>query len=431
MRVWLVTIGEPLPVDEGLRDRLHRTGCLGQFLADRGHEVTWWTSTFDHMRKRHWFDANTTVQVGEKHQIRLLHGCGYRSNVSLARFRDHRQVAAQFARMAAAETTQPDIIVAALPTIELCRESVEYGRPRGIPVVLDMRDMWPDIFVDVAPRPARPLARLLLTSLFRQARRAIAGATAVTGITEAFVDWGLKRGRRIRSNLDRAFPMGYVSAALPKDRLRAAEEFWDARGIRDDGRCWAAVFFGTIGRQFDMTTVLQAARRLLAAGKPVRFVLCGRGDRLEHYQKMAADLPNVEFPGWVDAAAIHVLMRRAAVGLDPLPDRYDFLASINNKAVEYLSAGLPVVSSPSRGVLAELLKCERCGQSYECGDSSALAEILLRLHDSPETLQAMSRSANSLFQNSFAAEMVYGQMEEHLRGITAIRAPATLLAKAA
>ena len=156
MNVWLVTIGEPVPIREGSRDRLHRTGYFARFLADRGHEVAWWTSTFDHFRKRHWFDEDTTVELGTGLKARLLHGCGYRSNISLARFHDHRQIAKKFAHHARAAAAAPDIIVSALPTIELCLESVAYGRRRGVPVVLDMRDMWPDIFVDTVPGPARP-----------------------------------------------------------------------------------------------------------------------------------------------------------------------------------------------------------------------------------------------------------------------------------
>ena len=85
----------------------------------------------------------------------MLHGCGYSSNVSLARFRDHRQVAERFAAAAAAEPRRPDIIVAGLPTIELCLESTRYGKQRGVPVVLDMRDMWPDVFLELLPPALR------------------------------------------------------------------------------------------------------------------------------------------------------------------------------------------------------------------------------------------------------------------------------------
>ncbi|GAI08595.1 unnamed protein product, partial [marine sediment metagenome] len=50
MRIWLITIGEPLPSDNN-NDRLYRTGILAKLLIQRGHEVVWWTSTFDHVRK--------------------------------------------------------------------------------------------------------------------------------------------------------------------------------------------------------------------------------------------------------------------------------------------------------------------------------------------------------------------------------------------
>jgi len=412
MRIWLVTIGEPVPVSGGSNDRLHRTGQFARLLSERGHEVVWWTSTFDHFRKKHWFDKDTTVQLGDRLQARLLHGCGYRSNVSLARFRDHAQIAAIYARLARAKANPPQVIVAALPTIELCLESVRYGRARGIPVVLDMRDMWPDIFVDAAPRPARPLARCLLWPLFRRAQAACAGSTAIIGITDEFVEWGLQRGKRERSPLDRAFPMAYVASPPTPERIRQAEEKWDQRGVGAGGPLMNAAFVGTLGRQLDLETVIRAARKL--DGAPIRFILCGAGDRLDSFKQLAAGLGNVMFPGWVDAAEIHVLLRRSSVGLDPLPDRYDFLATVNNKAIEYLSAGLPVVSSPNRGVLADLLARERCGLSYDRGDWNALADLLLALQGHPETLRSMSAKALSLFHDRFTAEKVYGQMAEYL-----------------
>ncbi len=140
MRIWLVTIGEPIPVQEGKRDRLHRTGHFARFLADRGHEVVWWTSTFDHFRKKHLFDEDTTLSMDNRLQIRLLHGCDYSTNVSLARFRNHRQIGRKFARLAREEENRPDVIVSGLPTIELCAESVKYARDRGVATVLDVRD---------------------------------------------------------------------------------------------------------------------------------------------------------------------------------------------------------------------------------------------------------------------------------------------------
>ena len=156
--IWVVAVGEPVPVEAGASDRLHRAGYLAHFLAEHGHRVTWWTSTFDHFRRKHLFDADHSLAINDRLDIRLLHGCGYRSNVSLARIRDHAQIARHFAAAARAEERRPDIIVAALPTIELCLEAARFGKEHGIPVIADMRNMWPDIFLEVLPKPFRFLA---------------------------------------------------------------------------------------------------------------------------------------------------------------------------------------------------------------------------------------------------------------------------------
>ena len=418
MKLWLVTIGEPVPVEEECQERLHRTGRLATLAAQSGHHVTWWTSTFDHIKKKHWFAGDTEIQRAPGLEIRLLHGCGYRSNVSLARFRDHRQIAAKFAVTARQAPEKPDVILCALPTIELCVEAVRFGREFSVPVVLDMRDMWPDIFVDTSPWFARPLARMLLKPLFQQVKSACAQATAITGITDSFVKWGLNHGERPKSRLDESFAMGYINEPPSAVQLSEAEAFWDRLGLTGHGDQWIVCFFGTLGRQFDLDTVLQAARRLQGEGSPIRFVLCGQGDRLELYKRKTKGLSNVVFPGWVNAAAIHVLMRRSALGLDPLPNRYDFLATINNKAIEYLSAGLPIVSSPTQGVLAELLAEQQCGVSYENGQANELAALLTDLNRNPAQIKEMSVRAAQLFQTQFTAEKVYAEMLMHLESLS-------------
>jgi glycosyltransferase involved in cell wall biosynthesis len=330
--------------------------------------------------------------------------------------RDHRTIARKFARLAPT-VPAPAIIVAALPTIELSLEAVRYGRQRDVPVVLDMRDMWPDIFAESVPFPLRPLARLALSPLFTQARAACAGATAITGITDAFVDWGVERGGRKRTDRDRAFPMGYCTNRSSAESLQAASAFWDSAGVAESTAEFRVCFVGTLERQFDMHAVIEAARLCCEPAAPVKFIICGTGSRLEELRSATTGLDNILFPGWVDAAQIHSLMRRCSVGLDPLPDRYDFLATINNKAIEYLSAGLPVVSCPDRGVLAQLLVEQDCGASYRTGDADGLARTLIKLAASPARVRELSANARKAFDRFFTAEMVYGEMAAYLGDI--------------
>src|SRR5262249_36225717 len=152
---------------------------------------------------------------------------------------------------------QPDVILASLPTVELALSAVKYGQQRGVPVILDMRDMWPDIFVDHAPSVIRPGVRMLLSTFFADARPACAGATAITGITDDFLSWGLRRGGRSKSEWDRVFPLAYLTEPPRTEQLREADAFWDELKIGDED-CVTACFIGTMNHQYQLDGVLRA-----------------------------------------------------------------------------------------------------------------------------------------------------------------------------
>jgi glycosyltransferase involved in cell wall biosynthesis len=419
LRIWLITVGEPLPTDPGT-PRLLRTGAFASFLAARGHEVTWWSSTFDHAAKRH------RAAVGGLHHERpglrviLLHGRDYPTNVCLARIGNHRQTAAQFAEFAPREPV-PDLILSSLPTLELCRQAVDYGRCRGVPVVLDVRDLWPDIFLELAPRGFRWIARLVLGSHFELARSSCRDASALIGINPAFVDWGLRLAGRPRTPTDRDFPLAYDSSPPSTEALFKAARFWDGLGIREGDPCFRLCFFGAISRQFDLETVLAGLRLLLRQGVGVQAVFCGAGDRLNRHRRASESLgPAVVFPGWVDGPAIWCLMRRSACGLAPYFSSPSFESSLPNKAVEYLSAGLPLVSS-LQGALRKTLEERGCGLTYANGSPMAFADAVRTLGSDPVRLREMGRRAAELFRESFTAERVFGAMERHLEQLAVRR----------
>lgn len=417
MRAWLVTVGEPLPIDR--LDRLFRAGMLAEFLLARGHEVTWWTSTFDHVRKRHRFDRDTTIEVREGYHIKLLHSLGYQKNVSLRRIFDHRGIARRFAQQAPLEP-RPDVILCSLPTIELSLAATRYGKQAAVPVIVDVRDQWPDLFLELAPPWARRVARFIFTPLFREVRAACAEATAIIGVTQAFVEWGLRYAGRPCTDLDRDFPFAYGTTPPSPDAIASAKTFWEGLGISDvKDRGFIVCFFGALGRQFELETVIAAAQDPEVCRRAIRFVLCGTGESLERYRRLARGCRNVLLPGWVGAAEIWTLLRMSTVGLAPYRNRENFIHSLPNKPVEYLSAGLPVVSS-LKGVLRDLLETHGCGATYEEGDARGLASLLVSLHDRPERLRAMSEKAKALFDACFAVEKVYGEMVDYLEKVATL-----------
>ena len=410
MLFWLITVGELLPVDDQ-NVRLFRTGLLAKSLAGHGHSVVWWTSTFDHFNKRHYRDKDTEITWLEHEgvKIRMLYGAGYRSNVSLRRVADHARIAWKFMR-AAKNMPRPDVVVCSLPTLELSVAATRYGRLMGVPVVLDVRDLWPDIFLDQAPFGTRWAVRIILLPLFVVTRRAFQGATAITGVTPEFVEWGLRYARRKRSPLDRDFPMGYSDKRPTDEAIVKAREFW-SRFLKEDD--FIVCFFGALSRQFDLDTVILAAKSLWQRNIKIRVVLCGSGDRLAYYRQQAEECENIVLPGWVGAAEIWTLMRMASVGLAPYLNIRNFTDNLPNKPLEYMSAGLPIVSC-LRGVLERLLSEADCGVMYEEENPDDLAARLIELYECPERRNRMAQNSFQLFQDKFVADNVYTDMMHYL-----------------
>lgn len=412
MRVWLVTIGEPLPIDSHA-PRLLRTGVLADALWQRGHEVVWWSSSFDHTHKMHRVAADATVEYRPRYQLKLLRGPGYRRNVSIARLRDHRIVARRFSALAKNEVG-PDIIVASYPTSGLCAAAESYARGSGIPVVVDIRDLWPDIFLELVPEWCRIPARIALSPLFREARTSLSGATSIVSNAQPFVDWGLRLAARAATPDDIEFPFGYNAQPPSSEQQAAATDFWRRLGISNEENRPIACFLGTFGRQVDIETVISAARLLQGAGSRFQFVLCGSGERLDACRSLAADLKGVVFPGWVDVPKIWTLMRMSTVGLAPYRPGSGFSSSLPNKPIEYLSASLPVVAGID-GYLGQVLRDFGCGINYPTGDARALAAKLLELESCSETVARLSQNAGEVFRKRFDAALVYGRFVDYLQ----------------
>jgi glycosyltransferase involved in cell wall biosynthesis len=145
----------------------------------------------------------------------------------------------------------------------------------------------------------------------------------------------------------------------------------------------------------------------------IKIVVCGRGEAADALHRRSAGLTNIDFPGWMDRAQIWTLLRRSAVGLLPYPSSLDYRLSYPNKAGEYLSAGLPIVSSV-QGEMRNLLEKERCGLTYANGNANELADILECLANAPERIVEMSSNGRRIFQHAFNADRVYSDFSDYI-----------------
>jgi glycosyltransferase involved in cell wall biosynthesis len=362
----------------------------------------------------HRCQASTKFSPKNNLELVLLHSIAYKKNVSVARLINHAGIARQF-RELARQVSKPDIVLCSLPTLELSIEAVKYGKDINIPVILDIRDLWPDVFITGVPRFLRFLSRILFHPYTRMLKKACSQATAIIAITDEYVDWGISQSSRQRTPFDRKFPMGYASVSPDLDSIQRAQKFWEDHGVEESD--FIICYFGVFSHLREIETVIEAAHCLTNTEQlkyqNIKFVLCGTGPKFSDYKRLSRQNSNIIFPGWIEYPQIWYLMRIAKLGLAPYPSIQNYMKNIPNKPIEYLSAGLPVLSSLT-GVLADLMRQYSCGVTYRNGDVSELTEIIKEMYEDINYVQYMSKNAKSLFQEKFMAEKVYGEMIKYL-----------------
>jgi len=416
MRYWLIHAGEPLPIDGDVR--LFRYGILSSMLADRGHDVVQWAGTFDHFLKRHRALCSKTIRLDENRQIELLHGRGYRRHIGLDRIRTNREMALEFRRRAGA-TDRPDVVVVSVPTLELADEAVAFCRRCSVPVVVDVRDLWPDVYLRILPSGLKTMGRLALMPAYRKVRRICRESTALVGISPGYLEWGLRLAGRKRRPSDRVFSHAYLKPELSEIQRETAKKQLASKGLSATGLSATGkvrfCYFGTLGRSCGLQYIIDAVRQLtVEEQQALEIVVCGTGPQLSEYQQMAEGVKSVQFLGRVSSPELIALMEVADVGLALYGT--DSPQSLPNKPIEYMAGGLPILST-LRGELQTLLEDYDCGLTVPAGDNRAMISAVRELMRQKSVRARFSRNVSTLYEQHFSAEQVYSKMIDYLEAL--------------
>jgi glycosyltransferase involved in cell wall biosynthesis len=410
MRIWLIHMGE-LVQSDGPDVRLYRLGILAEQLESRGHEVVRWIPTFVHTSKSQRFNHDTVTQVSARYQIRHIYAQGYSRHRGLARMRFHRTVARRWEKLQR-NLPAPDLILAGMPTPEVCSTARRIGKRRNVPYVVDVRDLWPDVIWATTPKWAEIFPRILTLPIILSTRRSLRDAAAITGVSPSYVAWGVRRAGRQITQDDRYFPLTYSPPRASEVSVRAATEKWRETIPVDAFVC---IFLGTLVKHFDLLDVVQAARRL-EDQSPGRYewIICGDGPTMGGLRSAAADLPNVHFTGWVPGPDVVALLSMASVGLAPYSK--GALMSLPNKPFEYAASGIPVVTSLT-GELAALMDKNGFGTYYASGDVTQLTQIISGYADDDGLRTAHGQSGLILCEKDFSPTSVNRHFAEYLEKV--------------
>jgi glycosyltransferase involved in cell wall biosynthesis len=386
-------------------------------LVERGNSVTHWASTFDQLHKTFRFCEGREITLGSRLRYRFLHGpTAYVKNISLSHSRHDRELAAAFHR-AASEEALPDLILCSIPPLRLARRVSEYAHSHSIPLILDVRDRWPDSLLNNLHFPIKQLFGWIFRHERRRAKQVLYRADGVTAISEDCLRWALRQSDRPPQRWDRVFPLAYEEP--PQSLFESEEQRRDyLHALRLENASAVITCIGRVGSVFDFDAVVVLAGQFAAEGRSdVRFILAGEKPtpRRRMHRKIRLGsrmrLPNLTATGWLDREDLQRLLSVSTIGLLPYRDMQG--PTVRNKSMDFLAMAVPVVSSLG-GEMAQLMEHYRFGLPFAAGDVIGLRACVDRLLASEELRDSLRAGARRAFQENFTAQRVYGAFAEYL-----------------
>lgn len=407
MDIWLVTTGEIIPFRD---ERPNRIGMLSRLLIKKGHNVTWWTTTFDHQSKKYIYNKNSEKKVSPNFLLIYMHSnIAYKKNISFRRALNHYFIAKQLKRLAI-KRVQPELILCSFPTIELSLEIVKYGLKKNVPVIIDIRDLWPDIFVNLFPQFIHPIIRVLLTGYYNKTKYIFRNCTSIISVSQKYLSWGLSYRHKNKTTNDQVFPLGYEKSILTDPELTKHTEHYKAMGL--DVSKVIVWFVGTFGKTYDLETIIKGATVLHIKNRyDIQFVFTGDGEMMTYWKKLALGLKNIIFTGWVNKIQLKYLSQVASIGL--MAYNNNAPQGLPNKLFEYMAHSLPILSS-LESETKDVILLHRIGLSYEANNIDSFISNLIKLADNKLLRKEMGQNAKCIFEKEYAADIVYNKLVNYL-----------------
>jgi glycosyltransferase involved in cell wall biosynthesis len=283
-----------------------------------------------------------------------------------------------------------DTVVVSSPTFFSIAAAWLLARIKRARLVVEVRDLWPAIFVELGVLTNARLIALLE----RLELAAYAAADEVVVVSDGF-----------RANLiGRGVPAGKVhtirnGVSLEKfDPATPADPYLRAElGARPD-EC-LVLYAGTHGISQGLPEAAEAATWL--TGRPVHLAFVGDGSdkpRLR-YRVTELALANVTLATAIPSELMPSLLAAADILLVTLRNVPLFATFIPSKMFEYLAAGRPVVGAVA-GEAAQILR-EAGAVVVAPGDSAALARAIRELAADPERGAVMAAQGRAYVERFF------------------------------
>lgn len=374
---------------------LDRTAYIASTLAQAGYEVDLITSSFQHWEKAQRDTADQRYR-SLPFRVVFIDAPSYKKNLDVARVRNHALVAKQVAVYLDAHPDY-DLVLAKIPPNDLARVCGEFCRAHGIPFVVDVNDLWPEAMRMVLDVPV--VSDVLFRPFLRDAEAAYRLADAAIGTSDEYALRPQKRNGREIPHI--TVYVGNDVAAFD------AEACAHASAVRKPEGAFWVTYAGTIGKSYDIRTLIEAAGDIARAGHDdVQFMVLGGGPEKDRMEELArATAAPVTFPGYLPHAEMAAYLAASDVLVNSFVKRAP--QCIVSKIGDYLAAGKPMVNTLDNAEFCAKVDRDGFGVNVAPEAPAELAGAILALKDDPHARERMGAAARAVAESQFDRPRAY------------------------
>ena len=293
---------------------------------------------------------------------------------------------------------KPDIVIGSNPQLFAALASERIASRLGVPFVMEIRDLWPQTFIDMgAMSPRHPLS--LCFAVIE--RHVYHRAQAIISLLPLAAEHVAKKG-------EDASKVVWIPNGIDIDMLPAPRP-------PPDDNVFTVMYTGSHSKSDDLDTLLNTAELLSRdpRASTIRFVLIGDGPEKGNLQARVANanLNNVLFRGPVPKSELFNVMNEADAFIVMVKDMpiYRYGASFN-KFFDYLAMARPTVMAANipRNPFLE----SGSGICVGPSDSVALAEACLVLAKMPSIQrQSMGTAGRKFVEEHHSMTLLAARLE--------------------
>jgi glycosyltransferase involved in cell wall biosynthesis len=303
---------------------------------------------------------------------------------------------------------RPDVVLSSIQPLFAGYAGLRLARRWGVPMLLEVRDLWPDALV-----AKQAISRIQAAPLERLARALYFGADRVVSLTP-----GIRRelvAKGLRADRIDLLPNGFKERSTT-DRASDREAIRREFGWGDQ---FVAVFTGA-HTEVTAVEVMVLAAECLKDRPDIRIDLFGAGQTKAAAQALAASrgLGNVHFHDAVPKSQVARILAGADVALMTLFKSPLIHIYFESKLIDYLGAGKPILAAMD-GLQPDVIASAGAGHCVGSFDHEGLARLIRAAADDRAPLAAMGASGASFVRRHLAQPVILSRYVDTIEAVAA------------